>query len=221
MQDQLRRDRDAVINAMLPNVPFDGWSMACARTAAKEVGIDGDEVAVLFPGGPIDMAAHYSDLADRQMLIALAERDLPGMRIRDRIATGIRVRLDLQVDHREAVRRAVAITAMPQHAALSTRLVYRTVDAIWRVAGDTATDFNFYSKRALLAWVYGTTLLHWLDDDSEDHHESWAFMERRIDNVMQIPKLRGRFKKALGLFPNPLRAAQSFKRGASALHGRH
>lgn len=221
MQDQLRRDRDAVITAMLPNVPFDGWTDACAKAAAKEIGMDGDVVQHLFPSGPVDMAAHFSDLADRQMLIELAERDLPSMRIRDRISTGLRVRLELQVDHREAVRRAVAITAMPQHAALSARLVYRTVDAIWRVAGDTATDFNFYSKRGLLAWVYTTTLLHWLDDDSEDHHETWAFLDRRIENVMQIPKIRGRLEKALTLMPNPLRTAQAFRRGASAFHGRH
>jgi ubiquinone biosynthesis protein COQ9 len=218
MHDQLRRERDAVIAAMLPNVPFDGWTEPCARAAVQAAGLAGVDVGTLFPGGAIDMVAHYCDLADRQMLLALAERDLPGLRIRERIAAGVRVRLEQHVGDREAVRRAVAVTTMPQHAAVALRTLYNTVDAIWRVAGDTATDFSFYSKRALLAWVYSSTLLHWLDDDSEDHSETWEFLDRRIDNVMQIPKLRSRFQQAFASVPNPLRAARAFRRGTTGLH---
>ena len=220
MYDQLRLERDAMIAAMLPNVPFDGWTEACARAAARNAGLEGVDVGGLFPGGAIDMVAHYADLADRRMLIGLSERDVAAMRIRDRIATGIRTRLEQHVNDREAVRRAVAITAMPQHAAVALRTLYNTVDAIWRVAGDTATDFSFYSKRALLAWVYTATLLHWLDDDSEDHSETWAFLDRRIDNVMQIPKLRGRLKHALAVVPNPVRVARTFRRGSAGFQTR-
>ena len=217
-EDQLRRERDAVVTAMLPNVPFDGWTETCARDAA-EAGLDVD-VRLLFPAGAIDMVTHYSDLSDRLMLLALAERDLPGMRIRDRIETGVRARLEQHAGEREAVRRAVAVTTMPHHAPAAIRSLYRTVDAIWRVAGDTATDFSFYSKRGLLAWVYSTTLLHWLDDDSEDHGETWEFLGRRIDDVMQIPKLKGRLQRAFSFVPNPIRTARAFRRGAAAFPGR-
>ncbi|MGF1624074.1 MAG: COQ9 family protein [Alphaproteobacteria bacterium] len=220
MHDQLRRERDAVITAMLPNVPFDGWTEACARGAARTAGLEGVDVRTLFPGGAIDMVAHYADLADRRMLIALSERDLPAMRIRDRIAAGIRIRLEQHVNDREAVRRAVAITTMPQHAVVAMRSLYNTIDAIWRVAGDTATDFSFYTKRALLGWVYTSTMLHWLDDDSEDHSETWEFLDRRIDNVMQIPKLRSRLQKAFAVVPNPVRAARAFRRGAVGFQSR-
>lgn len=219
-EDQLRRERDAVVAAMLPHVPFDGWTEACARSAIEAAGLGGIDPRALFPGGAIDMVIHYADLADRQMLLALAERDLPGMRIRDRIATGVRVRLEQHANDREAVRRAVAVTALPHHAPAAIRSLYHTVDAIWRVAGDTATDFSFYSKRGLLAWVYSTTLLHWLDDDSEDHSETWEFLGRRIDDVMQIPKLKGRLQRAFSVFPNPARTARAFRRGAAGLQGR-
>jgi ubiquinone biosynthesis protein COQ9 len=220
MHDQLRRERDAVITAMVPNVPFDGWTEACARAAAAAAGLDGVDVRTLFPGGAIDMVVHYADLADRKMLMALAGQDLPAMRIRDRIATAVRIRLEQHAGERETVRRALAITALPQHAPAALRSLYNTVDAIWRAARDTATDFSFYSKRGLLAWVYGATLLHWLDDDSEDHSETWAFLGRRIDGVMQIPKLKSRFQRAFSAMPNPLRTARAFRRGAAGFPGR-
>lgn len=220
MQAFLRQERDSLITAMLPHVPFDGWTEACAKAAARHAGLDNVDVKALFPGGAIDMIAHYSDLADRMMLIELAERDLPGMRIRDRIATGVRVRLEQHRDDRDAVRRAVAISAMPRHATVAARCLYHTVDAIWRVAGDTATDFNFYTKRGLLSWVYTSTLVHWLDDDSEDHSETWQFLDRRIEDVMQVPKLRSRISKAFAFVPSPMRAARSFRRGAAHFQGR-
>ena len=220
MTDALRPERDALIEAMVGHVPFDGWTMACARTAAPAAGVTPEDVERLFSGGPIEMVEHYGDLADRRMLVELAQRDLPGMRIRDRITTAIRVRLQQHEADREAVRRAVALTAMPLYAATAARMLYRTVDAIWRVAGDTSTDFNFYTKRATLAWVYSATLLHWLDDESQGQEESWAFLERRIEDTMLIPKLRGRLQKAMQAVPNPMRAARAFRRGAAQFRGR-
>ena len=146
MEDRLRGERDALLIEMLPHVPFDGWTMACARTAATRMGLPIEQANRLFPAGPSDLVAHYCDLADRRMLVELSTRDLPAMRIRDRISTSVRARLELHASETDAVRRAVAISTMPQHAPMAARTLYNTVDAIWRVAGDTATDFSFYSK---------------------------------------------------------------------------
>ncbi|MEZ5667388.1 MAG: COQ9 family protein [Alphaproteobacteria bacterium] len=220
MEDRLRRDRDALVEAMLPHVPFDGWTPGCARRAAADAGLEPEDAGRLFPAGPIDIVAHYCDLADRRMLVALAERDLPSLRVRDRIATAVRVRLEAHAGERVAIRRAIAVTAMPPHAAAAARALYRTVDAIWRVAGDTATDFSFYTKRGLLAWVYTSTLLYWLDDESEGQADSWAFLDRRIGEVLQIPKIRGRVERAFRFAPNPVRTARAFRRGAAQFRAR-
>ncbi len=127
------------------------------------------------------------------------------MRVRDRIILGVRLRLEANAAHKEAIRRALPILALPRNAATATRCLYRTVDSIWYAAGDTATDHNFYTKRGLLAAVYSSTLLYWLNDSSEDQEPTWAFLDRRIDQVMQIPAITGRLRERLCYLPNPLR----------------
>ncbi len=134
------------------------------------------------------------------MIAALAERDLASMKIRQRIATAVRVRLEQNIEHREAIRLGLAHMASPRRAGEGLRWLYHTVDAMWRAAGDTATDFNFYTKRMLLAGVYTSTLVYWLDDHSQDCGDTWAFLDRRIEDVMQIQKFRGRVEK---LVPDP------------------
>jgi ubiquinone biosynthesis protein COQ9 len=192
--------RRAVLAAALPHVPFDGWTDRILDRAAADIDLDAAEARRLFPGGAADLIALFVAEADRRMVESLASHDLAAKRVRDRIALAIRARLELARPHREAVRRAMAYYALPFNAAAGTRTLYRTVDAIWRAAGDRATDFNFYTKRALLAGVYGSTLLFWLDDNSEGSAATWAFLERRIDNVMTIQKVRGRLTKRL---PDP------------------
>jgi ubiquinone biosynthesis protein COQ9 len=195
--------RDRLVAAALPHVPFDGWSMAALFRGGSDIGLDRDTVRRAFPTGPLDAIEHHSRMADRDMLDALADIDLAAMPIRTRIATAVRLRLERSQPGREAIRRACAVLAMPQNAATAARCLYRTVDAIWRAAGDRATGWNFYSKRALLAGVYSTTLLYWLDDRSEGQTATWGFLDRRIENVMQIPKLTGRLKELAARLPDP------------------
>jgi ubiquinone biosynthesis protein COQ9 len=138
------------------------------------------------------------------MLERLAAIDVGSLRVRERIAAAVRARLDILTPHREATRRLLGFLALPGNVALSLRLTYRTVDAMWYAAGDRATDFSFYTKRGLLAGVHGATGLFWLADRSEGLAETWAFLDRRIDDVMRIPKIRGRLEKAAGrLFKMP------------------
>lgn len=197
--------KDAVLRAALPNVPFDGWTVKTLEAAAEKEGLGRPAAHRLFPGGAKDAVAHFRALADRLMLEDLAKLDLGAMKIRERIATGVRLHLERWTPYREAIRAALALSPLPPYLGDSLRAGYRTVDAIWRTAGDTSTDYNFYTKRGLLAGVYVTTLLYWLNDRSEGCTQSWKFLDRRIQNVMEIPKLQKRLEEGLKLFPDPRR----------------
>lgn len=186
--------RTQLVLAALPHVPFDGWSRRAMRLAAQDCGLDPAAADRAFPYGAADMVAALSRLADRRMIEALDAQDIAAMKVRQRISVGVRVRLEPWTPHREAVRRGLAVFALPTNTGTAVRSLYDTVDAIWYAAGDTATDWNFYSKRALLAGVYSATTLYWLNDRSEGAADSWAFLDRRIDDVMRIPKMNARLK---------------------------
>ncbi|GGB29211.1 hypothetical protein GCM10011505_08220 [Tistrella bauzanensis] len=199
---QVLRDRDLVLEAALPDLPFDGWTDDVVRRAGIATGFDPVAIRRLFPRGRVDLIVHFCDWADRRMVAELEAMGLATMPMRVRISTAVRVRLEQNALHREAIRTALGILALPQNAALGLKTLYRTVDAMWWAAGDTATDFSFYTKRATLAGVYSSTLAVWLDDRSEGFADSWAFLDRRIADVMRIQKLRGRVEK---LLPDPRR----------------
>jgi ubiquinone biosynthesis protein COQ9 len=184
--------RAALLDEMLRHVVFDGWSPRALAAAAEAKGIDGATLRRAFPRGVADAVAYFSDWADRRMLAAMEGQGGAEGRRRDRVALAVRARLEALAPHREACRRLIAWFALPGHQPLAGRCLWRTVDSIWRAAGDRAADFGYYTKRALLAGVYGATLLVWLDDRSEGSAESWAFLERRIAEAMRIPSLRGR-----------------------------
>lgn len=187
--------REALLRAILRHVPFDGWSLKALRAGAADLGLDAREARLLFPDGGTGMIALHSRLADAAMMAAVERHGLEGMKIRARVALAIRLRLERAAEDREAVRRAVAVLSMPGNAALGARLLYQTVDAVWHAVGDTATDWNFYSKRALLAGVYGSTVLFWLQDETPRFADTWAFLDRRIDDVMKVPRLTQRFRR--------------------------
>lgn len=185
--------RTQLLEATLTLVPFEGWNVRMMERAAHQAGQDSATLHRLFPQGVEDMLDYFSHEMDRRMLDKLATQDLTAMKIRQRIAAAVRARLEALEPYKEAERRAIAhFTALPTRAAQSLGLLYHTIDAMWRAAGDTSTDFNFYTKRLLLSKVYTTTLLYWLSDHSEGHADSWAFLERRIDNVMNIQKWKAK-----------------------------
>ncbi len=193
--------RRRLLRATLVHVPFDGWTRTAMGRAAADLDMAAGEARRLFPGGPGELLAFFVAEADRAMVAALAGRDLAAMRVRERIATAVRLRLEQHAPHREALRRALALQALPA-APGGAGSLWRTVDAMWRAAGDRSTDFSYYSRRALLAGVYLATLLYWLEDRSEGFEASWAFLDRRIDGVMGIAALRGRLARRL---PDPSR----------------
>ncbi len=186
-----------ILNAALPHIAFDGWTLATLARAARAAGLPEAEATRAFPGGVMDAIEAHSHHADEQMIYTLRnDYLLSTMKVRERIVTGVMVRLRQATPHREAVRRAMGHLVLPWNAARALAMLHKTVDAIWHEAGDTATDWNYYSKRILLGKVYMSTLYAWLEDDSADLRDTEAFLARRIEAVMQIEKYKGKAKKA-------------------------
>ena len=201
-------DRVALLEATLEHAAFDGWSQKALDAGARDAGIPLDRALNAFPGGMAEMLAFYHEVEDRHMLEAMARANVSDMRVRDRIAFAVKTRLQRNMRHREAIKSACSFLAMPHNAALALRVLYRTVDAMWYGAGDNATDFNFYTKRALLAGVYSSTVLYWLNDRSTGAADSWAFLDRRTEEVMQVPKVLGKVGAITNRLPNPFRVMQ-------------
>ena len=156
----------------------------------------------MFPGGPLDLVEALSDMFDDEMEARLAKAKLGAMKVRARIAKAVKTRLEILKPHKEAARRAAAFLTLPPHAARGAALLYRTVDVMWRAAGDTSTDFNFYTKRAILAGVYSATLMRWFTDESEDESETDAFLARRIDDVMRFEKFKAQIRERAKHLPS-------------------
>ncbi|HLY90587.1 MAG TPA: COQ9 family protein [Acetobacteraceae bacterium] len=189
-------ERDAAIEAMLPHVPFDGWTLGAVRRGLASIGAEPEDAALLFPGGVADMIEAFCDWADRRMEEGAAALD-PGLRLHERVRAVIALRLEQNRPFKEAIRRALAVLAMPGHARLAAGCTARTVDATWHAAGDRSADFSWYTKRAILAGVYGATLLYWLRDSSDDDAATLAFLDRRLAGVGQITSVRRRVEGAV------------------------
>jgi ubiquinone biosynthesis protein COQ9 len=189
-------ERDAAIAAMLPHVPFDGWTLRALRMGLLDIGVPVDEAELLFPSGAADMIEAFCDWADRGMEAEAATLDLAAKRVPERVRAVIALRLARNRPYKEAIRHALALLALPSHARLAAACTARTVDAIWHAAGDRSADLSWYTKRAILTVVYGATLLYWLRDSGEDDTATLAFLDRRLAGVGRIGALRRRAQKA-------------------------
>jgi ubiquinone biosynthesis protein COQ9 len=186
-------EADRLLDAALIHVPFDGWSEATLAAAARDAGIEPALARALVPRGGVDLALAYHRRGDAQMVAALAARDLSALRMREKVALALRLRLEAA--DREAVRRAAALFALPQHAADGARALWATADAVWTALGDTSEDGNWYTKRAILASVQGATVLYWLGDDSPGAQATWDFLDRRIEGVMRFEMAKAAVQK--------------------------
>ena len=193
------------------NAAFDGWSDAARDLAAETAGVDRDVAALAFAGGAVAMIDAWFDHVDAQMARACPPERLAAMKIRERIAALVEARLATLAPDRESLRRALAVLALPTHVARAARLGWRSADRMWRLAGDTATDYNHYTKRAMLLATYAATITVFLDDDSEGHADTSAFLQRRIDDIMRIEKAkagalkRAKYRPSLSRFVGRLR----------------
>jgi ubiquinone biosynthesis protein COQ9 len=182
----------ALAPAITDAAVFDGWSDAALVSACAIEQIDRDVARLAFPGGAMDMIAAWIASVDLAMFAALPPESLAAMRIRERIRSLVQARLDAIAGREEALRRALAIMAMPQNVLRAGKLGWASADAMWRLAGDTATDYNHYTKRAILASIYAATLAVFVDDESEGKAETRAFLDRRIDGIMRFEKAKAR-----------------------------
>lgn len=185
---------DRLLDAAMNHVVFDGWSQATLDAAAMDCGLDARQARALFPRGGLDLALAYHQQGDAAMLAALQTRDLGALRMRERVALAVRLRLEAA--DREAVRRGVTLLSLPHHAPEAARALWNTADAIWNALGDTAQDGNWYTKRAILSGVYSSTVLYWLGDSSPGHEATWGFLDRRVDDVMRIEKIKAEIRKS-------------------------
>ena len=186
-------DLDALLDAALAHVAFDGWTQATFDAAAADLGIAPDAARGIAPRGAIDLAVAFHRRGDRAMLEALESTDLSDLRYSEKVAKALELRIKAMTD-REAVRRATTLFALPTNAPEGARLVWETADHVWNALGDTSTDGNWYTKRATLSAVWASTVLFWLGDDSPLYAKTFEFIDRRIDNVMQIEKLKGQVR---------------------------
>ena len=198
------RECERLIAAMLPDVAFDGWTRHALRNAARRASLPVGEATALFPRGAPDLIAAFSRWADHQMLERL-ETAPAETRLSRRIALALRLRFEVLAPWHEAVRRGLAVLAMPHNAPLGLRLLYETVDAVWHGVGDDSTDFSFYTKRATLAGIHAAAILFWLDDRSPGCADTEAFIDRRLADLHRLTGLRERLATAAANLPNPLR----------------
>ena len=199
--------RLALAPAIAEAAAFDGWTPLAVDSAAARIGVSADVARLAFPGNHPAMAMIAAWIAhvDAAMAQALPAEMLATLSIRQRIRRLVSFRLEAVGADEEALRRALAIMAMPQNAAHSLKLGWRSADAMWRLAGDTATDLNYYTKRATLGALYAATLLVFVDDRSEGKAETLAFLDRRIDDVMRFEKAKAGWRRAGSDYISPVR----------------
>lgn len=207
------KEKRALLKAALPDAIFDGFTDGLVAKAAQSAGLTEHQAVLAFPDGGIDLAVFFIREGTRTMKTQLAALDLPSMKIRARITIAVLTRLEVDTKHREAARRAFNLLASPRHAPQAAYLLGETVDAMWRAAGDTSTDGNFYSKRAILSGVYTSTRLKWFNDDSVEIKQTKAFLDRRIENVMQIEIGKAKYRAFKEKLPNPFEVLAKWRFG--------
>ena len=193
--------RAALAPLVADNAAFDGWNSAARDMAAASLGVDREIALLALPDAATMIDAWFAHI-DEEMAQALPPEKLSTMKVREQITALIEARLTLLASHRETLRRALAILAFPQHAAHGAKLGWRAADRMWRAAGDTATDYNHYTKRAMLGAVYVATIMVFLDDESDGQANARAFLGRRIDGIMRFEKAKGRLLDRLAHRPS-------------------
>jgi ubiquinone biosynthesis protein COQ9 len=211
-EDPRRTMQRAIVEVAARYACIDGWTREMLGAAAVEAGFSEGDAEIAFPRGPVDAVLAHVAVADEDMDTEMHTLDLAEMRTRDKIAIAIRVRLESQVGNRDAIARGLRLLADPRYAPEGAKSLANTVDTIWRIAGDTSTDFNYYSKRGLLAGVYSATLIFWLNDRSEDQYKTWEFLNHRLSEVLRFGQATAGLGKIADRLPNPFKLCSRTRR---------
>lgn len=193
----MQEKQDKILTEMLKLVPFDGWSAATLRAATQNSGLPEHYEQVAFKNGHLDAIELFHTKIDTQTYAALDKNALTGMKIRDRIYHILDIRFKIMQEYKPVIRKTLQFLSQPQNISTGTKMLWNMADSAWYAAGDTATDFNHYTKRTTLMAVYSSTLLFWLEDNSKQHQDTSFFLKRRINNVMQFEKFKGKVKEFL------------------------
>lgn len=194
MSVSYEKTKAQLLEAALVHVAFDGWSEVSFQAAIRDADVSPTVARAICPRGAVDLAVAYHEQGDALMLERLATEDLSQMKFRDRVAAMVRFRLEAVTD-KEAVRRGATLFALPVYAADGAKLIWGTADKIWTALGDQSDDLNWYTKRATLSGVYSSTVLYWLGDDDPSHAATWAFLDRRIEDVMRVEKIKSKVRE--------------------------
>ena len=193
--------RTLLLNAALEHVPFEGWSRKALHQAADELEISHDIADTYFKKGGKELVDSYAKFCDEKMIASAEKIDLTTLKIREKITYLVRARLEAEKPFIEAARRSIPFLALPSNHLLALMILYRTTDLMWRLSHDKSTDYNFYTKRMTLSAVYSSTFLYFINDDSEDFKDTWSFLDRRIENVMQFEKGKAKILKVAHKIP--------------------
>ncbi len=211
--------RDRLLLAGVNNVAFDGWTEEAFRRGAEDLGLDPDQAEELLPAEPRALVAAFSDWADRSMLEALAKEDLSGLGTTAKVALALRLRFEALEPYQEAVRRSLSVLSRPTGALSGMTLLHRTADAIWNALGDQSVDHNWYTKRMLLGGVISSSTLYWLQDGSEGKERTWAFIDRRLRDVVRVGGRLGKVaSRALALPDRLVRRMQARREWGRRAH---
>lgn len=198
MAEDIMTLRDRVLETLLPHVPEHGWQWSLVQSAVRDCGLQDGAERTIFPNGLVDVVAHFSDYADRQMILALKDVPYSALRTKDRIRAALLARYRFLAPYREAVRYVTAFWSMPLHVAQGQRVLWRTANRIWNWAEDKAyTDHSRHSKRAVLSSIMLGTTMVWITDDSPDIMVTQAFLDRRLENAMEIGRTFGTMKHVI------------------------
>lgn len=202
MSSSLFDYKPLLLEKFLESAPFDGLCERSLKACAKELGLSDGQLNIIAPDGAISMIDYWFSCADDYVENTIKSRS--GLKIREKATLAVRSRLEFLGQNKEALRIAISILSLPINASRAIKIGARFVDCAWRAFGDTSTDFNFYTKRAMLLGVDISTALIFLGDDSDDNEQTWAFLDRRIQNIMEIEKAKANFKKIIAKIPDPI-----------------
>ena len=213
MVNDLNKRRDIIVESALKHVAFDGWSSSAIIQGTIEAGFPDNMFLRAFPNGMSEVIDHFADWSDRRMVTVLASQNLDTMKIRERIYTCVKSRIQINAHHKEAVRRLLSYFALPVNTPLAARLAWRSCSTMWYAAGDRSADWNYYTKRGLLVSVYSTTLLYWMSDDGDDKNDfpdTWTFLDRRISDVLKTFAVPNQLKSMLSRLPSFFSSSSRF-----------
>ena len=193
MSTATNKIQEKILKIALDDVPFDGLTWQVVSNAAEKAGYDADVAASVFPDKLTSFLQYFAQWADEQMMAKLQDVALDDLKIRERIELAVWTRLEILTPHKEALRLSAMHWVKPTRKPVAAKLIWRTSDVIWKWAGDTATDYNKYTKRGLLSGVITATTLFWMNDKSDDHIKTQNFLKSRIENVLVLGKFANKF----------------------------